>query len=192
MHRAVCSLLLFLPATAPAESPVSFGKDVMAILSRGGCNQGACHGNLNGKGGFKLSLRGEDPDFDHAALTRDVLGRRTDPMHPAESLLLQKALGAVAHEGGRRLAPDSAAYAILSNWIADGTPNSPAAQPALTKLTVTPGEQVVSEPADSVTLRVEATFADDSTRDVTRLAVFEPTAPGVAAVARDGTVRREQ
>ncbi len=25
---------------------------------------GACHGNLNGKGGFRLSLRGDDPAFD--------------------------------------------------------------------------------------------------------------------------------
>ena len=48
---------------------VSFRNDVMAVLSRAGCNAGACHGNKNGKGGFKLSLRGQYPeqDFD----TRD-------------------------------------------------------------------------------------------------------------------------
>ncbi len=184
---------------ADAPDPPDFRRDVMAVLSKAGCNQGACHGNLNGKGGFKLSLRGEDPDFDHAALTRDGLGRRTDPFHPAESLLLQKALGAVAHEGGRRFAPESDEYRILRDWIAAGAlKDSPVAHasgtPAsvVTRLVVTPPEQIVVEPADSVTLRVEATFADGSVRDVTRLAVFEPSAPGVAAVAADGTVRREQ
>ena len=50
----------------------------------------------------------------------------------------------------------------------------------------------MTEPADSVKLQVEATFADGTKRDVTRLAVLEPTSPGIAAVAADGTVRREQ
>jgi hypothetical protein len=51
----------------------------MAVLSRAGCNMGACHGNFNGKGGFRLSLRGEDADFDLDALTRGAAGRRVDP-----------------------------------------------------------------------------------------------------------------
>src|SRR3954468_19765020 len=85
---------LFVCAPARAESP-DFRRDVAPILSRAGCNQGACHGNQNGKGGFKLSLRGENPDFDFVALTRDGQGRRADPFHPANSLILQKAIGAV-------------------------------------------------------------------------------------------------
>ena len=39
----------------------SFRNDVMAVLAKAGCNAGACHGNKNGKGGFKLSLRGAGP-----------------------------------------------------------------------------------------------------------------------------------
>ena len=67
--RRVCLLGIVLalgwPAVASAdgERAVSFRNEVMAVLSRAGCNQGACHGNLNGKGGFKLSLRGQDPDL---------------------------------------------------------------------------------------------------------------------------------
>src|SRR3954452_20194713 len=96
---------LLAPARAGAhEPPVSFRHEVMAVLSRAGCNQGTCHGNLNGKGGFKLSLRGQDPDLDHAAMTRDLLGRRTDPHDPDASLLLQKATARVPHEGGQRFA----------------------------------------------------------------------------------------
>src|SRR4249920_47872 len=102
MFRALLigvSSLLSSSVLSAAEPP-SFRNDVMAVLSRAGCNQGACHGNLNGKGGFKLSLRGEDPAFDRIALTRDFLGRRTSSHMPDESLVLRKASGTVAHEGG--------------------------------------------------------------------------------------------
>src|SRR6266581_39594 len=99
-------LAAVLAALCPCQqilaNPVSFRNDVMAILSKAGCNQGACHGNQNGKNGFKLSLRGEDPAFDLAALTRDTLGRRTNALQPAESLLLLKATASIPHQGGQR------------------------------------------------------------------------------------------
>ena len=68
------------------ESPrtVSFRNDVIAVLSKAGCNAGTCHGNKNGKGGFKLSLRGQDPDLDYLALTRDLFARRLDPLEPEQ------------------------------------------------------------------------------------------------------------
>src|SRR5437762_2487687 len=90
---AVAALAVFLlPAGASAET-VHFATEVAAVLSRAGCNQGSCHGNLNGKGGLKLSLRGEDPAWDYRVLTRDSLGRRVDPLRPEQSLLLQKPAG---------------------------------------------------------------------------------------------------
>src|SRR4051794_21255545 len=88
---------LVLPGMAGAQG-VSFRNDVMAVLSKGGCNAGACHGNQNGKGGFKLSLRGQDPAADFAALTRDALARRTDPHRPVDSLVLLKGTASVPHE----------------------------------------------------------------------------------------------
>src|SRR5262245_27439220 len=114
---ACCALLGPAPASA---APVRFRTDVMAVLSRAGCNMGACHGNFNGKGGFRLSLRGEDADFDLDALTRGAAGRRVDPLWPDASLLLLKASGRVAHEGGRRFGPASPEYAVLRRWIAEG------------------------------------------------------------------------
>jgi hypothetical protein len=181
---------MFAGAPSRADSP-DFRRDVAPILSRAGCNQGACHGNQNGKGGFKLSLRGEDPDLDFAALTRDGLGRRTDPIRPAQSLVLLKATGAMSHEGGRRFDPESLEYRSLHDWIAAGCPVShPGSQ--VTRLSVTPTGQVVVEPNDTLALKVEATFADGSKRDVTRLAVLEPTAAEVATVSADGVVRRRQ
>ena len=100
--RFILPLLLLLEAGPVSASDVSFQRDVMPVLSRTGCNAGACHGNLNGKGGFRLSLKGENPTADLAALTRDMLARRTDRQHPADSLILQKATGGVPHEGGVR------------------------------------------------------------------------------------------
>src|SRR3974377_2432778 len=82
-------------STALGQEPVNFEQEVMAVLSRGGCHQGACHGNLHGKGGFKLSLRGEAPGHDWAALTMGQMGRRINLQRPEESLLLQKAAARV-------------------------------------------------------------------------------------------------
>ena len=71
--------------------PVDFRTEVIAALGRGGCNQGACHGSPQGKGGFRLSLRGFDPELDYMALTREAFGRRTDVFNSSESLVLKKA-----------------------------------------------------------------------------------------------------
>src|SRR4051812_44011303 len=118
-HRCYGSfLLLFIAASAHAQEPISFRNEVMAVLSRGGCNQGICHGNLNGRGGFKLSLRGQDLDFDRVALTREALGRRANTQNADASLLLLKATGQVPHEGGPRFAVGSNEYRLLRDWIA--------------------------------------------------------------------------
>ena len=86
--------------------PVSFRNELIAALNVGGCNAGACHGTPSGKNGFKLSLRGYDPAADYLQLTRDVLGRRTDRLDPDASLILQKSLGRVPHEGGQRFSAE--------------------------------------------------------------------------------------
>jgi len=170
---------------------VNFRNDVMAVLSKAGCNSRACHGNANGKAGFRLSLRGEDPAFDFMSLTRDTFGRRIDRTQPAESLILRKATGSVPHEGGRRFAIDSTEYAILSRWIESGARVDRDDAPRVTRLEVTPADQVLVEPAGAVALRVMATFSDGDARDVTRLACYEP-ASQVVSVGADGTVQRQQ
>src|SRR4029079_4618533 len=103
---AVC---LIVPPAASAQvalptggtiQQVDFERHVMGLLSKTGCNAGSCHGSFQGKNGFLLSLFGYEPSFDHAALTRDNLGRRVDVLHPENSLLLLKATGATRHDGG--------------------------------------------------------------------------------------------
>jgi hypothetical protein len=183
------TLVAWLAASpARAQESVSFRNDVMPVLSRAGCNQGTCHGNLNGKAGFKLSLRGQDPDFDFNVLTRDMQARRLNKLQPEASLLLAKATGAVPHEGGLRFPLGSDEYRILKTWIAGGLQPDLPTTPRLKRLRVTPTEQFLVQPEVETKIKAVAVYSDGSERDVTRLAVFESTHAGIS-VAGDGTVR---
>lgn len=179
--------------TMASERPgvVSFRNEVMAVLSKGGCASGPCHGNRSGKGGFRLSLRGEDPDADYETLLSDVAGRRLDHQNPAQSLLLLKPLGDVPHEGRVRFDRDSLEYAVLKQWIESGAMSDLETAPRVTRLHVEPADVVLSLPDDRVHVRVLARFSDGKERDVTRLAVFEPVSPIVLARA-DGELRFTQ
>jgi hypothetical protein len=180
-----------LRAESVSSGNVSFRNEVMAVFSRAGCNQGACHGNQNGKGGFKLSLRGDDPAFDYESLTHEMLGRRTDPLRPEESLLLLKAVGAVPHEGGKRFGIESLEYAILKQWIAAGRPTDRSDLPTLRRIEVTPRAKVLIEPEDSVPMQVRGFFSDGTVRDVTKLAVYE-TSNAVVAVSSAGLAQKQR
>lgn len=173
--------------TASAVSEVSFRNEVMAVFSRAGCNAGTCHGNKNGKGAFKLSLRGEDPVQDWTTLTHDLLARRVNGIEPDESLLLLKPTTAIAHEGGLRFRRDSTEYKIVRDWIAGGLQNDIDSAPVLERIEVTPTDVVLLEPQNEMQLSVRAFFADGVERDVTGLAVFE-TAGSAARVTVDGVV----
>lgn len=188
---AIVSVWLALLATPLRAEPVSFRHDVMAVLSKAGCNQGTCHGNQNGKNGFKLSLRGDDPRFDLVALTRDQFNRRVDALEPARSLLLLKAVGQVPHGGGRRFSPESPEYAILRRWIAEGLREDPSGQPSLVGIEVAPRQEYLPAERPSVQLRVMATFSDGSQRDVTRWAVYTLSTP-IVEISPEGLVRRER
>src|SRR5688572_2504583 len=114
-----CGLALLLVS---ASSDVSFRNNVQPVLSKAGCNAGACHGAAAGQNGFRLSLRGYDDNGDYLALTRQALGRRVNAADPGRSLLLLKATAATPHKGGKRFEVDSPEYKILADWIAGGAP----------------------------------------------------------------------
>ena len=172
-------------------SSVSFRNDVMAVLSKSGCNAGACHGNKNGKGGFKLSLRGQDPDADFNALTRDLYARRTNPVDPDQSLILLKPTAQIAHQGGQRFRVGSMEYEIFRQWVAAGTPKDDTSIPVLQQLEVTPSQQVLVEPADHLRIRAIAHFSDGTNRDVSKLSVYEQSAD-LAKISPDGLVQRQR
>lgn len=186
----VLASLTIAPVLRAAD--VRFDVEVMAVLSKAGCNAGACHGNLNGKGGFKLSLRGEDADWDYAALTRQAQGRRVNALDPESSLLLRKPTGLAVHEGGRRFDVGSHEYDILRRWIADGAARRRDDAPSVVELTAEPAESILVEPATSTTIRARARFSDGTIRDVTRLAAFELSNPTIGEVDPSGAVRKLQ
>lgn len=81
--------------------------EVVPIFSNHGCNAGGCHGKAIGQNGFKMSLLGFDPAFDHDALVREGRGRRVFPAAPEASLLVRKATATIPHGGGRKFAVGS-------------------------------------------------------------------------------------
>ena len=106
------------------DRPVDFDTEVIPILTRSGCNAGACHGAAIGRGGFKLSLLGGDPARDYEAIVHELEGRRVNLARPAESLILAKPTGRIDHEGGVRFSGNGEAAERLLTWIRAGAPAS--------------------------------------------------------------------
>ncbi|QDV28671.1 hypothetical protein Spb1_05360 [Planctopirus ephydatiae] len=194
LRVVVLGLFLMVCEAVRAESAPSFRNEVMAVLSKAGCNQGACHGNARGKGGFQLSLRGQEPQADYQAIVHEWQGRRIDTFEAAKSLLLEKPLMLVPHEGGRRLTAGTIEHEILSRWIAAGAPEDPPSTPQLVSIEVSPRQRDLIVPsAAEATFRLEvlARFSDGTTKNVTRLTVFEPSQP-VVEIDPEGMVRVQE
>jgi hypothetical protein len=170
------------------KEPPSFRTDIAPLLSKAGCNMGACHGNLNGKGGFRLSLRGEDPSFDYQSLTHDQSGRRISRIAPKSSLVVLKPTGAIAHEGGLRFAHDSLEAQTLVAWIAAGASDDRASAPRVKALRVSPAERILAPGALDQQLVITAEFDNGKTRDVTRQAAYDVSDPTRAFVSANGQV----
>ncbi|MGE0606118.1 MAG: DUF1549 domain-containing protein [Pirellulales bacterium] len=170
------------------EGTVSFLHDVVPALTKAGCNQGACHGAASGKGGFRLSLRGYDPESDFVVLRRDELGRRIDLLSPSQSLILRKPTADVPHRGGKVFDPASPAYQVLLQWVTQGTPPPARGESKLVSLAIEPGELLLP-PSQQTDLRVTAHYADGHERDVTIWCLFDSNESGVAVVDKSGHIR---
>ena len=169
------------------QAKVSFKRDVVPILSRAGCNQGACHGAQFGKGGFKLSLLGFAPERDYTRLVRDHFGRRVSLIKPADSLILRKALMEIHHGGGKRFQRDSYDHQVLTTWLKAGAPAPKSDEPEVVDLTISPAEQVYRVD-ENQQLRVVAHYSDNTTRDVTLTAKYDTLSEGIATVTEDGDI----
>ena len=167
---------------------VDFRLEAIAALSRAGCSQGACHGSPQGKGGFRMSLRGYDPDVDLLTLVREAGSRRIDRMNPDDSLVLKKGSMQVPHVGGLRFRKEEAAYQTLRNWIADGALDAGVTR-TLVKLEVAPGSRKLHTDHPRQQLIALAHFDDGSVRDVTPLAVFSANPSAAFVVGGEGLVK---
>ncbi len=177
-----------LEVKSVASPQVSFVREVMPIISKAGCNAGTCHGSAKGKNGFKLSLRGYDPDFDHHALIDDISGRRFNRVDPSQSLMLLKPTGGVPHKGGVVFKPGSEYYNLLLNWIKEGVKSDASRVKRVVRLEVLPAVPNVTLPGLTQKTLVIAYYPDGSSRDVSREAVCTSSMPEVALAAQDGTV----
>ncbi len=170
----------------PDTVPFEYG--LLPALTKQGCNSGACHGSPNGKGGFRLSLRGYDPASDEMTLTRDAFARRSHTLRLAASLILLKGTQGVPHGGGKRLQASDAAYRVVEDWIAAGCRPDAPGTPRCVSIEVYPRRRIFHFPARRQQLSVLAHFSDESVRDVTPLAVFSSSDDNVATVNAHGLI----
>lgn len=179
--------------TSGTQQPTSYSfvDDVVPVLSRLGCSQGTCHGAAQGKGGFRLSLRGYAPELDIVSITRQLGGRRISREMPENSLLLRKPLAEVPHRGGKRLDRGSREYAILLGWLKQGTPGPTGKEAALAKLEILPGDRQM-KPQEKQRLLVRATFADGRVEDVTERALYNSNDVALATVDESGLVTMQR
>lgn len=190
MNRSVVlAALLSAPGLAPAQTP-SFVNDVVPILTRLGCNQGACHGKSAGQNGFRLSLRGYAPEWDHAWITKEFMTRRINPTNPEASLFLQKPTGQAAHEGGVLMTTKSREYQVLLDWIRGGAPGVNKDDPTVRKLHVGADSKALKV-GDTLHLFVQAEYSDGKIKDVSWLTKFDTNDAAVASVTPGGMVKIE-
>jgi hypothetical protein len=166
----------------------NFRNHILPVLTKAGCNAGACHGAAAGKGGLKLSLRGFDPDADYAVLTRQASGRRVIPGDPAHSLLILKPTMTLPHGGGRRIERASRDYRVLAGWIAAGAPRPRPDDPRVQSLEVFPPLATL-RPGDTQQIVVRAHYSDGHAEDVTRWVKFGSSDNNVALVDDNGRAK---
>ncbi|MED5260504.1 MAG: DUF1549 and DUF1553 domain-containing protein [Verrucomicrobiota bacterium] len=150
---------------------MSFTRDVMPVLSKAGCNGGGCHGNQNGKGGFKLSLWGENPTLDHKNILSSE--KRANPSNPEVSKLLRKPTLLEKHEGDKRFDLESEEYRILHDWLKLGAKNDIDSAPQLESIRIIPSSVLLSAPNKKINLQVKAKFSNGEEKDVSQWAVYE-------------------
>lgn len=182
-------LLAVAGSAAEASRPLSFVRDIQPILTKAGCNAGACHAKaITGQRGFRLSVLGFEPEEDYEAIVKQGKGRRVFPPAPEESLLITKGAAIVPHVGGKKLVPGSEEYQTLVRWIAEGMPYTAKEEAALTGITVEPA-RVTLQPKMTQQLKVMAKYSDGTAADVTKLALFETNDRAMAEADDSGLVK---
>lgn len=180
---------LFLAAVSllrgESEKPFHFQSDIAPYFARHGCAAAECHGGATGRGGFKLSLFATNARADYEAITQHLDGRRIDFLDPHRSLILRKPTRDLRHKGGEVITSESAAYKALESWIVEGAPFARGDRGEPSKLVI-----VRKTESDGPRAIVNAHFrkgeAEATLVDVSGMARFESSDPGVVEVEEDG------
>lgn len=191
-HALLSAVVMILAINSSTAAPPSFKLDVMPIFMRHGCNAGNCHGAARGKDGFMLSLFGYDPEGDYYRMLEEHPGRRINVAVPDQSLLLQKAIGAVPHTGGKLLTKDTEAYRTIQQWISDGARRDPESTPTVTGIRMEPRVIEFDRPTGERQAQVVATYSDGTERDVTRWCRFLSSNEGVVGIDESGRVAADR
>lgn len=162
---------------------VDFDRHVASLFGRLGCNAASCHGSFQGKGGFRLSLFGQSPEYDFAA----VDDGRIDRDSPEESLLLVKPSGGEKHGGGIRLRQDSWEYRLIHRWIASGAHRN-ATRGVVQSLRLEPAQLPPLQIGQTARIRVQAVFAHADQEDVTAFSEFRSNDDAIAEVDSAGVL----
>ncbi|MDX1930536.1 MAG: hypothetical protein SFV81_28690, partial [Pirellulaceae bacterium] len=166
---------------------VHFDTEIMPLVTKAGCNSGACHGAAAGRGGFHLSLLGADPAADYEAIVQTLEGRRINSANPERSLIYAKPAGQLEHGGETVIEEGSLSAQRLLSWIRAGAPRG--RQRKLTSFAVEPRRILCEQLPARVQIRVTARFDDGPEEDVTAWTVLSPTDP--AAVQIDELYRAQ-
>lgn len=182
-------LLAASSSAAEPSRPLSFVNDVEPILTKAGCNAGVCHAKaITGQRGFRLSVLGFEPEEDYEAIVKQGKGRRVFPPAPEESLLITKGAAIVPHTGGKKLEPGTDDYKILVRWIAEGMNYTLKDEAKLSGISVEPA-RVTMKVKTTQQLKVTARYSDGSSRDVTKLALYEANDRAMAEASEQGMVK---
>lgn len=164
----------------------SFANEIVPIFTKAGCNTGGCHGSPSGRGGFRLSLFGYEPDYDYDMITKDKNGVRINKQQPTGSLLLQKPTMKVPHGGGPRFKEGSEFYTRILDWLKAGAPKQPEFDPRLHHIEIYPTEWTMEKPGEKQQIIVMAVRDDGTTQDVTQYARYSTNDDLVSEVDDDG------
>lgn len=159
---------------------VDFETEIMPVLTKAGCNSGACHGSAAGRGGFHLSLLGANPTADYDAIVHEFEARRNNQAHPEKSLILAKPTGKLDHGGGIVMDETGPGAKRLLEWIRAGVPRGTARQ--LTRFEVEPRRYVGVTFSTNVPLRATANFDHGVPIDVTDRTAFSSADPAAVEI----------
>ncbi|HIM28010.1 MAG TPA: DUF1553 domain-containing protein [Planctomycetes bacterium] len=171
---------------SPASDRVDFVNDVMPVLTKVGCNAGACHGSAAGRGNFKLSLYGGNPQADYEAIVREISGRRINLQKPEESLIILKPTFAIDHGGKFLIDDDDEGTQLLLRWIREGAEK--VTHRELERVEFTPRSRFIEKTDVDIQLRAEAFYADGSSKDVTPWTVFSAEDSSAVRIDNDSAV----
>lgn len=187
-------------AANPPTGSVSFVRDIEAMFTRHGCNTSACHAGVKGRGGFRLSLNGQNPREDYTWVVQGGVFKvltdqvdeprqpRIDRGRPEHSLLLRKPTMTEPHEGGLRFERGSPDYQLVVQWIQSQCAfDTQDTEARISELTAFPRLGVVEVGADHAIL-VTATTTDGTKVDLTNQVHYLSSNPDVLRVGEDGVV----